>query len=249
MADEEKTLDIRSAGDTSAETVNFLVYGKSGVGKTYMLRTCDGPLLIADADRGMMSLSDVGADDEVDVVKIRSGDDMVDFFKYLKDADHGYEWAAIDSISALAEIFLDEEMKTDGDKQAHGLAAYGDMQRRIINVIKLFKKLPINVVILAKEQRENVDGSMLYCPFIPGKYLTQKRPIAHDFDQVYPLHAFEKEDEHGESITVRKLQTVANGKHVAKSRDPKGVLARAERPDLGAIRRKLMNQETTEEDK
>jgi hypothetical protein len=73
---------------------------------------------------------------------------------------------------------------------------------------------------------------------MPGATLTEKRPIAHDFDYVFALVTGDKTDP--SQPTPRYLVTEPTEQHVAKSRDPLHVLAPLEPADLGAIRAKII---------
>jgi len=230
---------------------NFLVYGPSGIGKTYMARTCDGDALILSAESGTASLADVDVDcinllevkrrmrraveQEHDAELSRGeGPGIMDAvmwaYRKVESGTLDYDWLVPDSISEIAEVYLDECLA----RNKHGQAAYGEMAERVVKMLRAFRSLDVNVYFSAKQRRETIDGSLTYYPSMPGRKLVHKRPITHDFDYVFAMQLVEGDGEYR-----RVLQTEPGNGYEAKSRDPFGRLSRFEEPDLGAIRRKV----------
>lgn len=210
--------------------LKFLVYGPPGAGKTYMIRTLDGPALVGSCESGLASLVDV----DVDFVELDTTDRLREMYKYLAGSDHNYQWAVLDSVSEMAEMCL-SEMKS---RHKDGRRAYGEMQETVIRLLRAFRSLDMSVYFSAKQRRDTVDGQMLYIPSMPGSKLSEKRPVGHDFDFVFPLIA--TEDEEGQ--TQRQLITQSTSEYQAKARDPQQVLDKFEDADLGNIRQKYINQ-------
>jgi len=227
---------IKSTANPELQHLKFLVHGPAGSGKTYMARTCndDGGVIVLSCESGTLSLADA----DVDHIEITSMNMLVEAYKWLKDSEEAqqYKWAALDSITEIAGICLSEEKRQCKDPRA----AYGNMQDRVKNILRAFRGLPKHVYFSAKQARENVDQALLYCPSMPGKTLTQKEPIAHDFDFVFALCV--AEDENDQQHPRRYLVTQNDGTYEAKSRDPQHVLDTHEKPDLGYIRRKIMGE-------
>jgi phage nucleotide-binding protein len=227
---------IKSTANPELQHLKFLVHGPAGSGKTYMARTCDndGGAIVLSCESGTLSLADHG----IDFLDIGSMDMLVEAFKWLKGSDEAdeYAWVVLDSITEIAGVCLSEEKRQCKDPRA----AYGNMQDRVKNILRSFRGLPKHVYFSAKQARENVDQALLYCPSMPGKTLTQKEPIAHDFDFVFALCVEENEDD--SQHPRRYLVTQNDGTYEAKSRDPQHVLDQQEAPDLGRIRRKIMGE-------
>lgn len=224
----QKTSDIRHDPHHK-----FLVYGAAGVGKTYLIRTLDGPALVGSCESGLGSLTDV----DVDFANLDSVQRLRDMYAFLAKGEHGYKWAVLDSISEMAEMALTEEMAKTKD----GRQAYGQMQEVVIKLLRAFRSLPMNVYFAAKMRQDTLDGQLKFMPSMPGATLTEKRPIAHDFDYVFALIAGSSEDG---KPAPRQLICHANEDYVAKARDPRHALGAIESADLGAIRAKIIESYT-----
>lgn len=228
MADFSST--IQSTADIRQDPNHkFLVYGAAGVGKTFLIRTLDGKALVGSCEAGLGSLTDV----DVDFAQLDTVQALRDMYAYLASGSHDYRWAVLDSISEMAEMCLSEEM----GKTKDGRQAYGKMQEVIIKLLRAFRSLPMNVYFAAKMRQDTLDGQMKFMPAMPGATLTEKRPIAHDFDYVFCLVTGEPVDG---KPAPRQLITSALPDYVAKARDPKHALDLYEPADLGEIRRKII---------
>jgi phage nucleotide-binding protein len=210
--------------------LKFLVYGAAGVGKTYLARTLDGPALVGSCESGLASL----ADTDIDFIEIKNLQDLRDMYLFLSREKHQYQWAVLDSISEMAEMALTEALTSNKDPRK----AYGEMQENIIKLLRAFRSLPINIFFAAKQRQDNLDSGVKFQPAMPGATLTEKRPIAHDFDYVFALITGDKTDPN--QPAPRYLVTEPTDTHVAKSRDPLHALQPLEPADFGAIRAKII---------
>ena len=123
-----------------------LVYGDSGIGKTSLIGSLPGRVLIVSAESGLLSLSFAAGDDRFDVVEIVTVDDLINVHKHLTGKGHGYDWVCIDSISEIAEVVLTAEKKKVSDPRQ----AYGAVIERVTAAMRAFRDLPIGVYFSAK---------------------------------------------------------------------------------------------------
>jgi len=206
--------------------INILVHGPSGAGKTVLSTTAGEPTLIISAEGGLLSIQD--AADYIDAVEITDMDSLRQVFVKLKEG-MDYKWVVIDSISEVGEVLLaTEKAKTRDPRQAYWVLI-DEMQR----LIRAFRDLPYNVVVTAKQdrQKDEVSGTMLYGPSMPGAKLAIQIP--YFFDEVFALRV--EKSEEGE--TYRVLQTARDIQYEAKDRS--GKLDTYEKPDLAHIRAKI----------
>ena len=105
-------LGAKSAPD-SIEWLNFLVYGEPGAGKTYLLGTAEDhpdthPVLILDVDGGVTTIRKRTG---VDVIQVRSIDQIVAIHKELHENPGHYKTVGIDSLSELQKLDMRVVMK------------------------------------------------------------------------------------------------------------------------------------------
>lgn len=103
-----------------------------------------------------------------------------------------------------------------------------------MDLIRAFRDLPRNVYMSAKLERtrDDVAGTMLYCPAMPGTKLGQQIPYLFDF--VLAL----RQEKNADGNTERYLQTSVDSSYVAKDRS--GALDLFEPPHLGNIAEKIL---------
>ncbi len=220
-------MEIKSTKSVESQNVKVLVYGNAGAGKTYLCSTINEPALIISAESGLLSLNKF----DIDYVSVNSVKDVLDVFNYLaKDSDGGkYKWVCLDSLSEIAEVILADEKKKEKDPRK----AYGTMIDRMTALIRHFRDLRRNIYMTAKVDRvrDDVTGSVLWSPSMPGSKLAQSLPFY--FDEVFAYRHIQNES--GES--KRFLQTVSCSQYLAKDRS--GCLNNYEEPNLCNIYNKI----------
>lgn len=185
--------EVRRAYDAKAKKANFLVYGPSGAGKTYSLRTAVLPIHIDSFDPGgPLSLSDVSdgpgwfvdrrwehEDDFAPKVWANWTKDFeervrIGYFKYVATY-------VVDSFTLWVETALNavKANKSGGVTQP-------EYNLRLIRVRKYLKDildLPCNVIIISHPfyEKDEVRGKM-YCAPFAGKMGIRLPPM---FDEIY----------------------------------------------------------------
>ena len=212
--------------------VKILVHGPAGAGKTRLCRTTGGKPLIISVEGGLLSLRG----EDLDVMAVNTMDELSEAYLFLADAKkHKYDWVCLDSVSEVAEVCLSEEKKNTKD----GRKAYGEMQDRMMNLMRKFRDLPMNVYFSAKQQKvqDEMTGIMIYSPDAPGKNISQAMPYL--FDEVFALQTWK--DEQG--VLNSALQTSRDEQYEAKDRS--GALAQLEPADLKHVYDKIMTPTQT----
>jgi hypothetical protein len=139
-----------------------------------------------------------------------------------------FKSVAIDSISEVAEVCLVNEKKVAKDPRQ----AYGEMQTTMAEAIRLFRDLPLHVLMTAKlEKATDEMGRMLYSPAMPGNKTGQALP--YFFDAVLALRV----EKDAEGVTQRALMCDSDGLWLAKDRS--GKLDQWEVADLAAVIAKI----------
>ena len=224
-------LSITTTDAISADHgVKLLLYGRAGVGKTWLARTVPRPLVVS-AESGLLSLRDTS----IPVTKVTTVEELNAVYIWLttaKEAKH-FQTIYIDSISEIGEIVLTNAKKLVKDPRQ----AYGELIDKMTMVIKAFRDLPnYHVVMVAKQEmhKDEVNGTVSYGPSMPGSKLSLQLP--YHFDEVLRLGI----NTHPKGGTYRFIQTEPDFQYEAKDRS--GALAPVEPPDLGAIFNKILTK-------
>lgn len=219
-------INLKRTGTLSANGVKLLVYGQAGAGKTSLIRTLPNPIVLS-AEGGLLSIQDA----DLPFIEVNSMDDLNEAYEWLTGSEEAaqFESVALDSISEVAEVVLQYELKRNKD----GRAAYGELNSTMQELIRSFRDLPGKHVYFSAKLEKSQDemGRMLYNPGMPGKSLTQGLP--YFFDEVLALRV----EKDAEGNTQRALMCDSDGLWAAKDRS--GKLDAWEAPDLGAIIAKI----------
>jgi len=209
--------------------LKILVHGPPGAGKTRLCSTT-GDLehtLIISSEGGLLSIKEY----DIDVVEVATINDVYEVYTFLQRGEHEYTWVCLDSISEIAEVVLQGEKLRNRDARR----AYAEMADTVFDLLRGFRNLPFNVVMTAKQGREEIDGRTLHAPMLPGRQLTQN--IAYLFDEVFALRV----ETNSENEVVRVLQTGKNRQFEAKDRS--GLLSMFERADLDYVSKKIRGED------
>ena len=161
--------------------VKAIIYGAPGCGKTPLVTTAPNALYIA-VEHGQVSLQGTN-------VPAVSAHTLPDFYAVMEWMDKSAEAKAfdtyyIDSISWFASLVLDEELnkKSKSGEKVNGQAAYGEMAKRVIKLMKKLYALPEkNVVMLAQLNAKHPQVR----PYFQGNEIDTVLP--HLFDAVLHL--------------------------------------------------------------
>lgn len=208
--------------------IKALIYGKAGVGKTYLARTAPAPIILS-AEAGILSLRDVA----IPMIQIRTVQDLAEAHQWAQSSAEASQFATIylDSISEIGEVVLANAKAQVKDPRQ----AYGELIEKMMMTLKAFRDLPgKNVVMVAKQEpiKDDMTGVVQYGPGMPGSKLGQQLPYL--FDEVFRL-AIGKTQQ-GEEY--RYLQTNPDLQYDAKDRS--GSLDAVERPDLTFVFNKIL---------
>jgi hypothetical protein len=219
-------INLKKTGGLTADGVKLLVYGQAGSGKTSLIPTLPNPIVLS-AEGGLLSIQDA----DINFIEIADMDDLREAYEWAKgskEADQ-FQSVALDSISEVAEVVLQHELKKNKD----GRAAYGELNTTMQELIRAFRDLPGKHVYMSAKLEKSQDemGKLLYNPSMPGKSLTQGLP--YFFDEVLALRV----ERDAENNTQRALMCDSDGVWLAKDRS--GKLEAWEAADLGAIIAKI----------
>lgn len=204
--------------DDYTESINMLIHADTGAGKTVLVGKLPKALILA-VEEGTISAKRMGS--KAKVWKIRSWDDLVKAFEWLRDnPDHGFKWIIIDSITAAQTRCLRGIMNdavANNPKRDPDIPAIQDhfkWQLMMKRMVTDFNELPVNIVWLARSMnKEDPDGEDIVVPLIEGK---DYQISAWVCGEVHLLAYLKKV--HKNNKTIRKLYTNEHPTYWCKDR-------------------------------
>lgn len=161
--------------DDFDESVNMLVYGDSGVGKTVLAGTASNGLFLA-TERGIIAAKRQGS--TAKLWRCISWEDVEAAYKWLRDnPDHGFDWVMIDSLTEFQQHILRwildravVESKGNRDPDIPAIQDHQKWQNMYKRYVRLFNDLPVNVLYTATAFRKtDQEGEDIVLPDIVGK--------------------------------------------------------------------------------
>jgi hypothetical protein len=204
-----------------------IAYGPPGEGKTPLIKTAPRPVLLV-CEPGMLSMRDatnIPAWEGYTVAKINEFLDWV----FRSNEAKAFDTICIDSFSQLAEIRLKEEL----NRNTHGLKAYGEMSRAVMErAEQLFFMPQKHVYLIAKQMTSEEGGVKMRRPYFPGQDLNVRMP--HLFDGI--LHVSRTMIP---GFVQPQLAIRTRGTLDITARVRGGMVDELEPPDLAALFRKM----------
>lgn len=156
------------------ESINWLLYGHSGSGKTVIAGKLPGRVLILANEQGTISAKRQGSKAKVWV--IRRWEDLVEAYEYLANNEHPFDWVVIDTVTELQYKCIRWILRTvveanpQRDPHIPAIQDYQKWQLAMKQMIVDFNELPVNILWTAQEMvREDPDGEDIILPLIEGK--------------------------------------------------------------------------------
>jgi hypothetical protein len=156
------------------ESINMLIYGDSGVGKTVFTGTGGADMLILGLESGLIAAKRQGS--RAKAWPVKTWQDVEDCYLFLRDTNHGFKWLGIDSLTDMQEKLLRHilnraiEEKKDRDPDIPAIQDHQKWQNMLKRFVNDFNDLPINVCYTALAmRRENEEAEDIMLPLILGK--------------------------------------------------------------------------------
>jgi hypothetical protein len=206
------------------ETVNCLVYGPSGVGKTSLCGTLSKPVIVS-SEKKTMAIASL----DIPVIEIDNIEDFREAHKFLKKNLSDFNEIFVDSATDIAATCLsDKKLGTKDTRKA-----FYDTQDEVMDVLRKIRDLPIATCIVAQHDIIiDAGGSRLHGPVMPSKTMSQQLPYLFDVVLAMRIDPSSKKNK-------RHLLTGLTNSWYAK--DSSNSLADLEKPNLGAIFTKIKN--------
>lgn len=235
-------MKVKSTKNLELLKIKALIYGQSGVGKTYSALTLDPKrTLIISAESGLLSLRGK----EFEVWELESWGDLMEAYKQLILPENvkKYDTIFIDSLTEIDELGKEQIVKQDRPNlkgkdigkvydDMMTLQDYGLLATRMTRFIRAYRDLEYNIIFtsLELEKKNDVTGAITLVPSISGKLSLN---LAGYFDEVFNMIT-KKEPE---NKVGRYFITANIEKTIAKDRS--GALDLMEAPDWTKIINKI----------
>ncbi len=174
-------LIVKDPGDISPSR-GVCIYGRSGVGKTFLLGTMPGRGLVIDVPQ-VEGGTEVIADkaDRIKVTTVETWEELDTVFKFLQRGDHPYQWAAMDSATAAQKLAIRKVVKErDLASDPHKITQqeYGVIGGLMSELFYRFRTLKILTIWIAQERHHNseTDESSLLGPDVTPMALQALMP-------------------------------------------------------------------------
>ncbi len=226
---EERVLRrIRKASDLEYYA-RFLLYGRSGSGKTRLSATAPDVLLIDVNEHGTAS---VRRDLDPNVFPIDRWTDLQDVYWYLASGNHKYKSVALDGITAMQNLcmkfVLGDEASRDAsrDPDMPDRRAWGKSGELMKTQITNFRNLPMNVIFTALQRVRTVgegeenEGDIMISPACSPSVAGHLEAAVDVIGYLTTREVYVKPKDGGpkKRVTRRRLIVGANERYLTKDR-------------------------------
>lgn len=245
-------LDSAQPVSEVANSVNMLLYGDSGVGKTVFAgsgRDFGKNDLIIDIEGG--TLSAARSKSQANVLPAYDYDSFLDIVEAIEEDPDRFEWVVVDSITKLQDIIWDKIMSEAVAKNPsrspykRELQEWGEAQARLKDLVERLKNSDANVLFIALADSElDEDGNTIRVPAIHGGQGKVQAWVSAQMDVVAYIRVLSNGDS-----TFRAIHFNKSPEYYAKDRlrlySAKGV----KNLTLEAFTNKILSQAEAEETK
>lgn len=234
---------FKTTEDYLNDRLVFLVYGKSGSGKTRLARTLPDPsrVCIINFENGLLSIRkgpkmavyDCTVDAKGAIMERKHRfEKLLYFLKDVAPLKAGeFDWLVFDSLTEAAQNLV-EALKGKYPEKKDGLVLWGEYSDVIIQFVKQLRDYkPFNILLLALDAVDKDDSGRRFIGVDINGKASQRLPAL--LDEVFYLQTFKKED----GSEVQKLITSNYETIIAKDRS--GSLDKFEEPNLKTIIEKI----------
>lgn len=156
-------LDFVDKGENKMP-IKVVLYGKPGTGKTTLASTFPKPALLLDISE--MGYVGVKRTKGLDIIRVKSVEEMEIIYWHLKENRDGFKTVIIDTVSGLQDLVLEKQRidkKSKVDKDRYGewgtltKKDWGEISSKLKSILLDFRDLDMNVIFISHERVFNVE--------------------------------------------------------------------------------------------
>lgn len=246
---------ITSLKDTDSRGKrNWLIYGKSGDGKTVLAGTAPKALFLTVEAAGTESAKGMGSTADEWVIPTKK--DLDTAYDYFANGTgcQDYEWVLLDSLSEIEELFWSH---VQGEKAVKRIQDYGTIETMIKREVDRWNRLPINVLYTAGMKSldmEDEDGEeyVMNIPSLGTKNGVMAQVVCAKTTLNGLLVVRTTKDEDGNRQTLRRLYLRGSRSFVAKDRhmlaEDKGFIPNPNIEKMAAVANRLAAVDNTKKE-
>lgn len=209
-------------------TVNVLLYGGPGTGKTVGACSVPGPVLVVNADQpNAMSYAHARYGDHVREVRVDGAATLDEVYLALRDGGE-FRSVVVDPVGELHRLLIEE---ASGKAIRPKIQQYGDVAVRLERFCRALCELPVNVVLVAHETaiKDEESGHFERLPWTGTTNPALGAKLAAMVDIVAYCGVVEPEGQENAGPRYVAQLITANGR---RGKDRTGVLGKARDLDL-----------------
>lgn len=151
-------------------TINVLLYGAPGTGKTVGAVSAPGPVVILNAEGpgGLRKSREIHGDAKVREIAVTGKSALDEAYLWLRDGGDGTRTVVVDTVGEVYRVLL-EELGGDTPSLQH----YGNVNTTIERFVRALRDLPMNLVLVCHEEMvtDGTTGETIRQPVTGGKKL------------------------------------------------------------------------------
>lgn len=153
--------------------LKVILYGKSGTGKTTLAASFPKPILIDVREKGQKSVKTVKG---LKMLAVKEWQDLLDIYWFLKNEDHDFETAIIDTVGNAQTLAIEWVMDKNNKKGKAGdwgtmtQKMWGEVSTMVKELTLNFRDLDMNIVYIAHhrvfQQNEEDADTIAIDPYV-----------------------------------------------------------------------------------